>query len=190
MLPFFLLPSYQCSLRHHWSLRPVRADMQHAIDHAIIIVVLIDESLSIVVAGAIVAGLLIVAVHTYDSCRSVVGWYDNCATVDYHCCRYEYTYGILTGSVLLVALVRSFLFFSASLRGGTKMHNAMAFRVLHAPLSFFHTNPTGRMLNRFSKDQVLPRDLIIEQSIRCMQGIVHSMTKVAQLPTQNEHSTA
>ena len=25
--------------------------------------------------------------------------------------------------------------------------------MLHAPLRFFHTNPTGRVVNRFSKDQ-------------------------------------
>lgn len=29
----------------------------------------------------------------------------------------------------------------------------MRYRVLHAPLRFFHTNPTGRIVNRFSKDQ-------------------------------------
>ena len=29
----------------------------------------------------------------------------------------------------------------------------MARSVLRAPLSFFHTNPTGRIINRFSNDQ-------------------------------------
>ncbi len=29
----------------------------------------------------------------------------------------------------------------------------LALQVLRSPLSFFHTNPTGRVLNRFSRDQ-------------------------------------
>ena len=47
----------------------------------------------------------------------------------------------------------SLLFFRGMLRASTRVHNAMVERVLHAPLAFFHTNPTGRILNRFSKDQ-------------------------------------
>ncbi len=46
------------------------------------------------------------------------------------------------------------------LQAATAMHNAMAYHVLRAPLSFFHTNPTGRVLNRFSKDQGQVDDLL------------------------------
>ena len=66
-------------------------------------------------------------------------------------CRYESVYAAFTGSVLLIAVFRSFLFFGVARRAGTRMHLRMARTVLHAPLAFFHTNPTGRVLNRFSK---------------------------------------
>jgi ABC-type bacteriocin/lantibiotic exporter with double-glycine peptidase domain len=36
------------------------------------------------------------------------------------------------------------------------MHHRMARTVLHAPLAFFHTNPSGRVLNRFSKVYAIP----------------------------------
>lgn len=32
------------------------------------------------------------------------------------------------------------------------MHSKALAAVLGSPLSFFHTNPAGRILNRFSKD--------------------------------------
>ena len=60
-------------------------------------------------------------------------------------------YATFTGSVLLISVFRSFLFFEAARRAGTRMHHRMARTVLHAPLAFFHTNPSGRVLNRFSK---------------------------------------
>ena len=39
-------------------------------------------------------------------------------------------------------------------RASTRIHADMVGCVLRAPLSFFHTNPSGRVLNRFSNDQV------------------------------------
>lgn len=54
----------------------------------------------------------------------------------------------------MVALLRASLFFWATIVAATRMHNSMVLRVLRAPLSFFHTNPAGRVLNRFSNDQV------------------------------------
>jgi ABC-type multidrug transport system fused ATPase/permease subunit len=63
-------------------------------------------------------------------------------------------YGGLTAGVIVVALLRASLFFWATIVAATRMHNSMILRVLRAPLSFFHTNPAGRVLNRFSNDQV------------------------------------
>lgn len=63
-------------------------------------------------------------------------------------------YGGLTAGVIVVALLRASLFFWASMVAATRMHNSMVVRVLGAPLAFFHTNPAGRVLNRFSNDQV------------------------------------
>lgn len=69
-------------------------------------------------------------------------------------CRWLAVYGGLTGGVIIVALLRASLFFWATMVAATRMHNSMIVRVLRAPLAFFHTNPAGRVLNRFSNDQV------------------------------------
>lgn len=68
--------------------------------------------------------------------------------------RWLMVYGILTAGVITVSLVRSGLFFWATMRAATRIHDTMLVRVLRAPLAFFHTNPAGRVLNRFSNDQV------------------------------------
>jgi hypothetical protein len=68
--------------------------------------------------------------------------------------RWLSVYGGLTALLVVVSIVRASFFFAFSLRAATKMHNTMIKKVLRAPLSFFHTNPAGRVLNRFSSDQV------------------------------------
>jgi len=69
-------------------------------------------------------------------------------------------YGGLTAGVIVVALLRASLFFWASMVAATRMHNSMVLRVLRAPLAFFHTNPAGRVLNRFSNDQGRVDDML------------------------------
>ena len=39
-----------------------------------------------------------------------------------------------------------------SLNAGIILHASMASNILHSPMSFFDTNPVGRIINRFSKD--------------------------------------
>lgn len=55
--------------------------------------------------------------------------------------------------MIALSLGRNLGWFTAALRAGTRLNARMLAHVLRAPLSFFHTTPTGRILNCFSKDQ-------------------------------------
>ena len=53
----------------------------------------------------------------------------------------------------------------------TLMNAQMTHHILRAPLSFFHTNPTGRILNRFSKDQGVVDDFLPQVLFDAIQSI-------------------
>nr|CAD7428950.1 unnamed protein product [Timema monikensis] len=61
-------------------------------------------------------------------------------------------YAGLTLATLAVILTRSFVFFSVCMRASTNLHNAMFSGVIRSVISFFTVNPSGQILNRFSKD--------------------------------------
>nr|CAD7399247.1 unnamed protein product [Timema cristinae] len=61
-------------------------------------------------------------------------------------------YAGLTLATLAVILTRSFVFFSVCMRASTNLHNAMFSGVIRSVMSFFTVNPSGKILNRFSKD--------------------------------------
>lgn len=54
--------------------------------------------------------------------------------------------------VVLLAYARSVIFFKQSLNASKQLHQAMLSAVLRAKIEFFDTNPSGRILNRFSAD--------------------------------------
>ena len=59
--------------------------------------------------------------------------------------------GATVGSLALTTF-RVFLFFIVSLRSSQRLHDRMVKAILHTQPSFFDKNPTGRILNRFSRD--------------------------------------
>ena len=59
---------------------------------------------------------------------------------------------ILTISVLLITILLSIQISGLTLYIGKNLHNKMINRVSRAPVSFYDSNPSGRILNRFSKD--------------------------------------
>ena len=58
------------------------------------------------------------------------------------------------------------------------MNEQMTHHILRAPLSFFHTNPTGRILNRFSKDQGVVDDFLPQVLFDAIQSIFMVLGKI------------
>lgn len=53
---------------------------------------------------------------------------------------------------VLVTFANSFWLITSSLYAARRLHNSMLNSILRAPMVFFHTNPLGRIINRFAKD--------------------------------------
>ena len=70
---------------------------------------------------------------------------------------------------LLLAYFRAITFFKAILRGARNLHDTMFVGVLYSPMIFFESNPIGRIMNRFSKDQWIVDELV------CFCVRLHSM---------------
>ncbi|KAK9869796.1 hypothetical protein WA026_003528 [Henosepilachna vigintioctopunctata] len=83
-----------------------------------------------------------------------------------------YVYTSIICFLILIALSRSIAFFQYCLSSSTFLHNNMFVKIVKAPMRFFNTNPSGRILNRFSKDigsidEVLP--VLLLESIEVSQ---------------------
>lgn len=61
---------------------------------------------------------------------------------------------------LILAMVRAAVFFATFLQGAKHLHDSMFDGVLFAPMKFFHSNPVGRVLNRFSKDMHIVDEMV------------------------------
>ncbi|MXQ98866.1 hypothetical protein E5288_WYG002119 [Bos mutus] len=61
-------------------------------------------------------------------------------------------YSGLTVSTVLFGITKSLLIFYILVNSSQTLHNKMLETILRAPVLFFHRNPIGKILNRFSKD--------------------------------------
>lgn len=63
-----------------------------------------------------------------------------------------YLFSAITICTIIATFWRSFALVNACVRASKTLHNAMFEKITKAQMYFFNTNPSGRILNRFSKD--------------------------------------
>lgn len=109
--------------------------------------------------------------HTYQTIPREIIVVDNTTydLLDRNVSIYIYS-GFIIG-VILVTIIRSILFFKVAMIASKNLHSRMFHALLQAPMRFFDTNPSGRVLNRFSKDmgaidEMLPRVLLEAIQVR------------------------
>ncbi|XP_063981696.1 ATP-binding cassette subfamily C member 4-like [Diachasmimorpha longicaudata] len=74
-------------------------------------------------------------------------------------------YGIFVMTCTVCTTARNIIFYQICMNAGKNIHNLMLGCLLQAPMRFFNSNPSGRIVNRFSKDigcvdELLPNALI------------------------------
>ncbi|RWR88755.1 ABC transporter C family member 2 [Cinnamomum micranthum f. kanehirae] len=79
-------------------------------------------------------------------------WTDQSSSKRYGAGFYNLIYALLSCGQVLVTLLNSYWLIISSLYAAKRLHDAMLSSILRAPMVFFHTNPIGRIINRFAKD--------------------------------------
>ncbi|CAI7848969.1 unnamed protein product [Closterium sp. NIES-54] len=75
------------------------------------------------------------------------------------------------------------VFFSQ--RAARRLHDAMLAAILRAPMSFFHTNPVGRLINRFTKDTADIDKNLAQYTSLCLGGIFQLLSTFALIGVLN-----
>ncbi|KAF9106139.1 hypothetical protein BGX29_010389 [Mortierella sp. GBA35] len=73
---------------------------------------------------------------------------------------YPTAFGLYCLGTVVMTMIRSFLFFDCLTSSSRNMFHAMLDALMRTSIDFFHANPHGRVLNRFSKDMSLVDELL------------------------------
>ncbi|XP_055378030.1 ATP-binding cassette sub-family C member 4-like [Condylostylus longicornis] len=84
-----------------------------------------------------------------------------------------YIHGAIILSIFTIGIIRSETFYTLAVRASQKLHDAMFKGIVMAPMRFFDTNPSGRILNRFSKDMGAVDELLPKAMLDATQIILN-----------------
>ncbi|CAF1425127.1 unnamed protein product, partial [Rotaria sordida] len=98
---------------------------------------------------------------------------------------YAYVYLGVILAILIVALIRTGYIFYIMLHGSTYFHNRMLKGILYTSLRFFESNPSGRILNRASKDQQVLDESLPLALIDTMQYLLMTLGSIVIIGITN-----
>ncbi|GAB4840687.1 Canalicular multispecific organic anion transporter 1, variant 2 [Ancistrocladus abbreviatus] len=79
-------------------------------------------------------------------------WTDKSSSKSYKLGSYILIYSLLGTGQVGVTLGNSYWLITSSLHAAKRLHDDLLDSILKVPMVFFHTNPIGRIINRFSRD--------------------------------------
>uniref|UniRef100_A0A0U9HVH0 Putative ABCC protein n=1 Tax=Chrysomela populi TaxID=154003 RepID=A0A0U9HVH0_CHRPP len=101
-------------------------------------------------------------------------------------------YSVLFVLIIIIVFSRSIAFYSWCITASSRLHNKMFDNIVFSPMLFFNNNPSGRILNRFSKDigsldEVLPMTLLdtaqIGLAVAAISVVIGSLSPYILVPT-------
>ncbi|XP_077987353.1 ATP-binding cassette sub-family C member 5-like isoform X2 [Glandiceps talaboti] len=81
-------------------------------------------------------------------------------------------YGIILGATIICIFVKCLFYVMIAQKGASNLHDKLFVKVFRSPISFFDTTPSGRILNRFSKDQ----DEVDTNLPHAIEHFLHNLT--------------
>ncbi|CAG9767682.1 unnamed protein product [Ceutorhynchus assimilis] len=96
-----------------------------------------------------------------------------------------YIYITLIVGLFLLALLRSMSFYKLAMISSQKLHDSIFSSVINASMRFFDTNPSGRILNRFSKDIGAVDELLPKAILDASQLILMSLGSIILITVVN-----
>ncbi|KAF9951457.1 hypothetical protein BGZ72_007038 [Mortierella alpina] len=73
---------------------------------------------------------------------------------------YPMAFGLYCLGTMIMTIIRSYLFFECVNASARNMFRDMLDALMRTSINFFHANPSGRIMNRFSKDMALVDELL------------------------------
>ncbi|KAF5273653.1 hypothetical protein FQR65_LT04653 [Abscondita terminalis] len=86
-----------------------------------------------------------------------------------------YVYCIITLATIIMGVLRVVTYVNVSMRSSITLHKDMFNNLIRAPISFFTSNTSGRILNRFAKDLGVIDDNLPTFSITVLRIVFHAI---------------
>ncbi|CAF1122210.1 unnamed protein product [Adineta steineri] len=116
--------------------------------------------------------LMLLGEGIYDATNKWLSIWSSKIQIEQRKTHYSYVYLGLVIGTSIIALLRATYFFHLILCGASTLHNGMLKGVLYSSLRFYESNPVGRILNRFSKDQQVIDELLPKTFFETIQSLI------------------